>query len=152
MSDYQPLHITRTFEAPRQKVWDAWTQPELFKQWYMPTPFSVPSCEFDVRPGGKLHVDTQGPDGVIMPVEGEFTVVEEPSKLAMTNRLVDADGKELFQVLHSIVLTETEGGTTLEITSEVLSAGPDADPFLSGMKPGLEQALDQLAGVVATEK
>jgi hypothetical protein len=58
----------------------------------------------------------------------------------------------LFQVLHSLVLTETEDGTTLEITSEVLSAGPDADPFLSGMKPGLEQALDQLAGVVATEK
>jgi uncharacterized protein YndB with AHSA1/START domain len=145
MADYQPLKITRTFEAPRQAVWDAWTKPEQFKQWYMPAPFSVPSCELDVRPGGQIHIDTQSPDGVIMPMTGEFKVVDEPSKLVMTNSPLDADGNKLFEIQHTLVLNETDAHTTLDITSEVLSAGPDADQFLSGMEPGLNQALDQLA-------
>src|SRR5665213_663680 len=149
MSDYQPLHINRTFTAPRQAVWDAWTQPEQFKQWFMPAPFSVPACELDVRVGGQMHVDTQGPDGVIMPLTGEFKVGDEPSKLVMTNSPLDADGNKLFEIQHTLVLSEDDGQTTLDITSEVLSAGPNADQFLSGMEPGLNQALDQLSDLLA---
>lgn len=148
MSDYQPLNIKRTIEAPQQAVWDAWTQPEQFKQWYMPAPFTVPSCEFDVRPGGKLKIDTQSPDGTIMPVIGEFKVVEEPTKLVTTNSLRDADGNELFEVQHTLVLSEAGGKTTLDITSEVLSSGPGADQFLKGMEPGLQQAIDQLSDLL----
>ncbi|MDB5175686.1 MAG: hypothetical protein JWM81_544 [Candidatus Saccharibacteria bacterium] len=150
MSEYPPLQISRTFAAPRQAVWDAWTQPEQFKQWYMPAPYSVPACEFDVRPGGQLHIDTQAPDGSIMSVTGEFKVVEEPSKLVTTNSLHDTDGNALFEVQHTLELVEIDGGTTLNITSEVLSAGPNAEQFLSGMEPGLNQALDQLATLVTS--
>jgi uncharacterized protein YndB with AHSA1/START domain len=148
MNDYKPLNIKRTFKASRQAVWDAWTQPEQFKQWYMPAPFSVPSCEFDVRPGGQLRVNTQGPDGAIMPLTGEFKVVEEPVKLVMTNSPLGPDGNKLFEIQHTLLLSETDGQTTLDITSEVLSAGPNAEQFLSGMEPGLQQALDQLAGLL----
>ena len=148
---YEPLHLTRTFQAPRQAVWDAWTQPEQFKQWYMPAPYSVPNCEFDVRPGGKLTVDTQGPDGVIMPLTGEFKVVDEPSKLVFTNSPLDVAGNQLFEVQHTIELSETDGQTTLRITSEVLSAGEHAGQFLSGMKPGLEQAFEQLAELLSRQ-
>lgn len=73
-----------------------------------------------------------GPDGVIMPMTGEFKVVDEPAKLVLTNSPLDADGK-----------------TTLDITSQVLSDGPYADQFLRGMEPGLSQAFDQLAMVLA---
>ena len=111
----------------------------------MPAPYSVPNCEFDLRPGGKLKVDTRGPDGVIMPLTGEFKVVDEPSKLVLTNAPLDGAGNKLFEVQHTIELSETDGQTTLQITSAVLSAGEHADQFLSGMKPGLEQAFEQLA-------
>ena len=151
MSDYQPLHLTRTFKAPRQAVWDAWTQPEQFKQWYMPAPYSVPNCEFDVRVGGLLKVDTQGPDGVIMPLSGEFKVVDEPSKLVLTNSPLDGNGNKLFEIQHTIALSETDGQTTLKITSEILSAGEHADQFLGGMKPGLEQAFEQLAELLSRQ-
>jgi len=151
MSDYKPLHITRKMTASRQAVWDAWTQPEQFKQWFMPAPFSVPDCEFDLRPGGKLHIDTKGPDGAVMPLTGEFNVVEAPSKLVMTNSPLDADGNKLFEVRHTLHLSEADGQTTLDITSEVLLAGPNADQFLSGMEPGLNQALDQLANLVTNK-
>jgi uncharacterized protein YndB with AHSA1/START domain len=146
--NYQPLHISRTFDAPRQTVWDAWTQPEQFKQWFMPAPFSVPDCDLDVRPGGALHIDTKAPDGTIMPVTGTYEAIEEPSKLVMVSSPLDADGNKLFEVRHTVELSEIGGKTTLNITSEVLSAGPNADQYLQGMKPGLEQAFDQLAKVV----
>jgi uncharacterized protein YndB with AHSA1/START domain len=148
MSDYEPLNITRTFSAPRQVVWDAWTKPEQFKQWYMPAPFSVASCEFDVRPGGQLRVETKSPEGDIMPLIGEYKEVEEPSKLVMTNSPLDTDGNKLFEIRHSLMFSEENGQTTMDITSEVISAGPNAEQFLSGMKPGLEQAFDQLAELI----
>jgi uncharacterized protein YndB with AHSA1/START domain len=149
MAEYKPLTITRTLNATAQAVWDAWTTPEQFKQWYMPAPFTVPSCEFDVRPGGKLRIETQDPQGNIMPVVGEFTEVEQPKKLVQIDTLLDADGNKLFDVRHSLTLTENNSQTTLEITSEVLWAGPNADQFLSGMEPGLNQALDQLTTLLA---
>ena len=148
MPDYPPLHLTRTFAAPRQAIWDAWTTPDQFKQWYMPAPFSVASCEFDVRVGGALRVDTQAPDGSIMPLTGEYRVVDEPTKLVMTNSPLDDDGNKLFEIQHTIILIEENGQTTLDITSEVLAAGPHAEQFLQGMKPGLEQALDQMKSLV----
>ena len=149
MSDRQPLTIKRTFNAPRQAVWDAWTKPEEFKQWFMPAPYSVPNCELDVRPGGQIRIDTQGPDGAIMPLIGEFKVVEEPSRLVITNSPLDADGNKLFEVQHTIEITEDGDKTVLNVTAVVLSAGPNAEPFLSGMEPGLNQALDQMATLLA---
>lgn len=148
MNDYKPLTIERTFAASRQAVWDAWTQPDQFKQWFMPLPFTIPSCELDVRTGGQLRVDTQSPDGTIMPVTGEYTEVDEPAKLVMLSSPLDADGNKLFEVRHTVVLSETDGTTTLNITSEVVWAGPNADQFLSGMEPGLKQAFDQLASLL----
>jgi uncharacterized protein YndB with AHSA1/START domain len=148
MNNYKPLNMTRTIHASRQAVWDAWTQPEQFKQWFMPAPYSVPSCEFDVRPGGLLHVDTKGPDGAIMPLIGEFKVVDEPVKLVMTNSPLGPDGNKLFEIRHTLLLSETNGQTTLDLTSEVLSAGPNTEQFLSGMEPGLKQALDQLVSLL----
>jgi uncharacterized protein YndB with AHSA1/START domain len=148
MSDYEPLNIRRTFATSRQAVWDAWTKPEEFKQWYMPAPFSVAFCEFDVRPGGQLKVETKSPDGVIMLLVGEYKIVDEPNKLVMTNSPLDADGNKLFEIQHSLMLSEENGQTALDLTSEVISAGPNAEQFLRGMKQGLEQALDQLAGLL----
>jgi uncharacterized protein YndB with AHSA1/START domain len=148
MTSFKPLHIQRTFSAPRQAVWDAWTQPEQFKQWYMPAPYTVPFCDFDLRPGGKLHIDTKSPEGDIMPVIGEYVTVEEPSKLVLTNALLDADGNTLFNVRQTVTLTEKDNQTVLDITAEVLSAADGADQFLAGMEPGFQQAFDQLSQLV----
>ncbi len=148
MSDYQPLHMSRTFNAPRQSVWDAWTKPDEFKQWFMPAPFSVASAELDVQVGGQIKIDTKSPDGSIMPLQGTYTTVEEPNRLIMTNSPLDADGNKLFEVQHTIVLTEADGKTTLDLTAEVLWAGPNSEQFLQGMEPGLKQALDQMQTLV----
>ena len=47
------LVLTRLIAAPRAKLWRAWTEPELLKQWFAPLPFTAPVAELDVRPGGR---------------------------------------------------------------------------------------------------
>lgn len=148
MKTYQPLHIQRVINAPRQAIWDAWTQPKQFKQWFMPSPYGVADCSFDLRVGGAIAINTQAPDGSIMPLAGEYRVVDAPNKLVMTNAPLDADGNKLFEVLHTIELHEHDGQTTLDITAEVIMATEQADPFLAGMEPGLNQALDQMTQIV----
>ena len=78
-------------------------------------------------PSGQLRVDTQAPDGNIAPMSDEFKVMDAPSRLVMTNSPVDLNGHKLFEIQHTITLTEEEGLTTLEIISAVLSAGLNAD-------------------------
>src|SRR5512133_1069200 len=59
--------LTRTFDAPREVVWRAWTDPKLLAKWWGPRMFTTPRCEVDVRPGGAILIDMRGPDGVIYP-------------------------------------------------------------------------------------
>ncbi len=143
------INITRAFDVPREAVWDAWTQPELFAQWYAPDYFTIPVCELDVRPGGKIRIDMKGPDGTVYPSSGEFEEVAKPERLAFTNSPLDSEGKPLFEVLHTLVLTEAAGKAELNLTSRVLSAGPAAAPFLAGMEAGLNQAIEKLEQLVA---
>lgn len=135
------VKLTRTFKTSPQKVWDMWTNPELMAKWWSPDHFSVPVCELDVRAGGSLRIDMQGPDGTVYPSTGEYKVVDEPRKLSFENSPLDADGNKLFVILESVELSETGGETTMVVTSEVLSETPEAAPYIAGMEPGLNQAL-----------
>ena len=147
-TQYKPLHITKTFDAPRSLVWEAWTKPEHFAQWYAPDQFSIPVCELDVRTGGQIRVDMKGPDGTIYPSTGTFVTLVEPERLVMTNTPLDSEGNVLFEVRHSLTLSEHDGQTVLDLISEVVSAGPKAAPYLAGMETGLQQALAKLAAHV----
>src|SRR5690242_18948584 len=57
------LSLTRIIDAPREKVYRAWTIPELLKQWFAPQPWPTPHAELDVRPGGANLVVMRGPQG-----------------------------------------------------------------------------------------
>lgn len=64
------LVLTRTINAPREKVFRAWTEPELLKQWFAPLPWTTPRVETDVRAGGSTLVVMRGPDGNEFPNRG----------------------------------------------------------------------------------
>jgi len=55
MTEKQPLIINRIFNAPVEKVWDAWTNPEHMKTWWGPKPFTAPTINIDFRVGGTCH-------------------------------------------------------------------------------------------------
>src|SRR5262245_8345215 len=76
--------MTRTFDAPRERVFEAWTDPKQVAQWWSPQGFTTPVCDMDVRPGGSYRIVMLSPDGEEHPIEGEYLEVVKPSRIVMT--------------------------------------------------------------------
>src|SRR5262245_19192132 len=76
-SSDRELVITRVIDAPREKVFKAWTEPELLKQWFAPRPWTTPLAELDVKPGGCSLIVMRSPDGKEYPNRGVYLEVVE---------------------------------------------------------------------------
>ncbi len=85
--------IERIFDAPVALIWQLWTQPEHFKQWYGPKGFTVPVAEMDVRVGGKRLICMESPDGTMkMWMAGEYTEIVRNERLVYTESMADEHG------------------------------------------------------------
>src|SRR5258707_1361744 len=85
--------IERTFDAPIDLIWQLWTQPEHFKQWYGPKGFTVPVAKMDVRIGGKRLVCMEAPNGSMkMWFTGEYTEIVPNQRLVYTESMADENG------------------------------------------------------------
>ncbi len=81
------LRIQRTFAAPREKVFKAWTDPQALKQWWGPEGYATPSAEVDLRPGGRYRLGMKKlPDGDVFFLSGIFHEVRPPERLVYTWR------------------------------------------------------------------
>jgi uncharacterized protein YndB with AHSA1/START domain len=81
----QEIEITRVYEAPRELVWRAWTEPEELVQWWGPSGWSTPldSVTMEVRPGGTFRLTSVSDEGAEMPVVGVYREVVEPDRLVL---------------------------------------------------------------------
>ncbi len=88
----KPFSITRVFDAPRERVWQAWTEPERLKQWWSPPGFTTHTCKVDLRPGGVFLYGMKAPDGT--EVWGRFIYREivAPEKLVFIVSFSDPQG------------------------------------------------------------
>jgi uncharacterized protein YndB with AHSA1/START domain len=86
------LVIERVFDAPRELVWKAWTDPEMFKRWWGPKDFTVPHCTIDLRVGGKYLYCMRGPDGQDTWATGVYREIVPPERLVKTDSFADAQG------------------------------------------------------------
>ena len=87
--------IERSFDAPVDLIWQMWTDPEHFKEWYGPDGASIPVAEMDVRVGGRRLVcmDVQSPNGPMqMWFAGEYREVVENERLVYTEYMSDENG------------------------------------------------------------
>jgi uncharacterized protein YndB with AHSA1/START domain len=144
----QELVLTRVFDAPRNLVWKAWTDPKHLVQWWGPKGFTNPVCEVDVRPGGIILIHMRAPDGTVYPMKGEFTEVVEPEQLAFLSGAMDEKGNLLFEVLNIVTFTEQAGKTKLTVHARVVNATAAAAPYLAGMEIGWTQSLERLEAFV----
>ena len=76
------LVLTRFIDAPREKVYKAWTDPALLKQWFAPLPYTTPMAELDVRPGGSNLIVMRDPDGNDLPNQGVYLEAAPPASSA----------------------------------------------------------------------
>ena len=88
----KPFEISRVFDAPRDRVWKAWTEAERLKKWWGPAGFKVHTCKVDLRPGGIFQYGMTAPDG--SDVWGKFVYreIEAPKKLVFTVSFSDPKG------------------------------------------------------------
>jgi len=106
------LVLTRIIDAPRERVFAAWTQPDLLKQWFAPRPWTTMVAELDVRPGGTSFVIMRDPDGNEYPNHGVYLEVVPNEKLVFTDAYTEA-WQPSDKPFMTVVLTfEDEGGKT----------------------------------------
>src|SRR5215469_3833001 len=79
------LVLTRIIDAPREKVFRAWTEPELLKQWFAPLPYTTPVAELDVRAGGANLIVMRDPTGNEFANRGIYLEVVENERLVFTD-------------------------------------------------------------------
>jgi uncharacterized protein YndB with AHSA1/START domain len=140
------LVVTRTFNAPARIVFEAWTRPELFKQWWVPKSMGMflRSCEMDVRAGGGYRLafghDASNPDEFF----GRYIEVTPNSRLAWTND-EGGDGGSV-----TTVTFEEKDGKTLLVLHELYPSKEALDAAGTGAADTLVETFEQLDELLVT--
>jgi uncharacterized protein YndB with AHSA1/START domain len=144
------LVLTRVIDAPREKVFRAWTEPELLKQWFAPHPFTTPVAETDVRPGGASLIVMRAPDGTEMPNRGVYLEVVENERLVFTDAYTKAWEPSAKPFMTVLLTFENERGKT-RYTARVRhwTAADRGKHEQMGFHAGWGLCTDQLAILVA---
>ncbi len=144
------LVITRLIDAPPHKLFRAWTEPELIKQWFTPAPYTTPHAEMDVRPGGSSLVVMRDPDGNEFPNHGVFLEVIENKKIVATDAYTK-DWEPSAKPFMTMILTfEEENGKTRYTARVRHWTVEDRETHEKmGFEKGWGLATDQLEALVA---
>jgi uncharacterized protein YndB with AHSA1/START domain len=140
------LVVTRSFNAPPNVVYQAWSQPELFQRWWMPksaSGISLISCDMDVRTGGKYRLEfgTSGSD--TMAFHGQYLEVVPNERIVWTN-----DEGEEGAV--TTVTFEEQDGKTLVNFHEVYPSKEALEEALQGGAAALPEQMDQLGELLSS--
>jgi uncharacterized protein YndB with AHSA1/START domain len=150
-TDGRDLILTRIIDAPREKVFRAWTEPSLLKQWFAPAPFTTPTVETEVRPGGTSLIVMKGPDGKEFPNRGVYLEVVKNERLVFTDAFSNAwDPSD--KPFMTVVLTFEDLGGNTQYTARVRHWS-DADRETHekmGFHQGWPMCTEQLAALVLT--
>jgi uncharacterized protein YndB with AHSA1/START domain len=141
--------ITRVFDAPREVVFKAWTDPKQLAKWFGPKGFTNPVCEADARVGGAWHIVMCSPDGTEHPCGGVYREVVEPERLVFTNIATDKEGNPILDGLTTVIFEKHGGKTKLTLRTRATAVVEYATAHLKGMEAGWTQTLERLAEELA---
>jgi uncharacterized protein YndB with AHSA1/START domain len=146
---YRKILITRHFDAPREQVFRAWTDPKALIQWWGPSGFTNPVCKLDVRVGGAIYIVMRSPEGLEHPMGGVFHEIVEPERLVFTLIPHDKDGQPLLEALTIATFAQEGQKTELTLEASAIGLAPPAIQMLAGMEMGWSQSLVSLASLWA---
>jgi uncharacterized protein YndB with AHSA1/START domain len=147
------LVLTRLIEAPRHKLYEAWTTPELIKQFFVPRPWTIARAEMDVRPGGSSLVVMRDPEGNEFANPGVYLEVVKNERLVFTDAYTSAWQPSEKPFMTAILTFEDEGGKT-RYTARALHwtvADREAHEKM-GFHQGWGIVTDQLAEMIGAPK
>jgi uncharacterized protein YndB with AHSA1/START domain len=158
VSEKERMTITRVFDAPRELVWNAWTDPKYVMQWWGPQGFTAPVCKMDFRVGGKFLCCMRSPDGQEFWNAGEYHEIIPYEKIVSSMYFADAEGNKVepehygmehtvIEDAHDVTLFQDLGNGQTKLT--FIGNEPMEDATKSGQLEGWKQILDKVAIVVA---
>jgi uncharacterized protein YndB with AHSA1/START domain len=137
---------TREFDAPRDVVFKAMTNPDLISRWWGPRRYTTTVDKMDVRPGGAWRFIMREPDGRETGFRGEYREVVPPERIVQTFEWEPMAGHVSVE---TATLTERDGRTLLTVRS-LFSSKEDRDGMIeSGMEKGQAETYDRFAEVLA---
>ncbi len=155
------LTVTRVFDAPVERVWKAWSEPELVKRWWGPDKFTCPSARMDFREGGTSIVCMRAPKefgGHDMYSAWEYRAIAPRERIEYIHNLVDKDGKRIDPAslglpadfppdVRNVIAFKDLGDGRTEVT--VSEYGYPSEKWVNLSRTGLEQCLDKMAALFA---
>lgn len=141
------LTLTRSFDAPRELVWEAWTNPKYLVQWWGPDGFTMTTHECEIKPDGYWRFMFHGPDGTDFPNNIKYTEVLKPERLCYHN----TDGADVDPISFAVTVTFEEAGEQTDLTMKIKFGSEKelkrvVDEF--GAIEGGKQTLGRLAEVL----
>jgi uncharacterized protein YndB with AHSA1/START domain len=137
------LHMTRMIPAPIQKVWDAWTQPELLARWAAPEGIDHIEYDVDLKPGGAYTLRMKTPEGGQHTAVGVYTVVDAPHRLAYTWDWVEEDYHMGVETLVTVEFRPAGEATEVVLTHERFPV----EDATQGHIEGWSSCLNRLQGI-----
>ena len=152
MTDQAPdtgeLTYTRVFDAPRELVFKAYTDPKLFAQWWGPRRHENKIEKFDSRPGGEWHVIQKGEDGSEFGFRGVNHDVVAPERICQTFEFLGVPGHVALQT----ATFEALGNKTKVTAHMVFQSVMDRDGMVAaGMRDGADESMERLAELLAKQ-
>jgi uncharacterized protein YndB with AHSA1/START domain len=141
------LVIKRVFDAPRELVFKAWTDPEHLKQWSAPQGFTIPVAEGDLRPGGKWRSMMRKPDGTELWLGGVYREIVEPERLVFTHAWDDKNGRPGHETVVTVTLVERDGKTEMTFRQGLFESVESRD----GHQGGWTECFDRLEELLSRE-
>jgi uncharacterized protein YndB with AHSA1/START domain len=141
------IRVERHFNAPRARVFEAWTTPEHLKQWWGPRAFPTTYCTVDFRVGGNWHYCMTGPNGEEAWGNATYLEIVVPERIVYSDAFSDAQGgvnPDLPSMTIRIDFIETPAGTTVVSTSQASSAEDVKRLLEMGMAQGIAETWDRL--------
>jgi uncharacterized protein YndB with AHSA1/START domain len=148
------LVITRIIDAPRERVFEAWTDCDSIVRWWGPKDFTAPSCRMDARVGGEYINSMRSPDGHEFWSKGVFREIHAPDRIVMTDSFADEKGNIVpashygmkgdwpLEMLVTVTLEDQEGKTRLTLRHSGVDAISDEDR--NDMRQGWSESFDKL--------
>jgi len=157
VSDIERMVVTRVFDAPRELVWKAWTDPKYVMQWWGPKGFTAPVCQMDFRVGGKSLLCMKTPDGQEFWNAVEYHEIVPQEKIVSSMYFSDSKGNkidpaelgiehEAIDGAYDVTIFEDLGNGRTKLT--FIGNEPMESAKNSGQMEGWNQILDKVAEVV----
>jgi uncharacterized protein YndB with AHSA1/START domain len=140
------ITITRVLNAPRERVFEAWTRPEHLTKWFGPRDFSAPEVSVDLRPGGAWRACIRSPEGRDYWMHGVYREIVPPERLVFTHVWEEGHDSPGHETLVSVTLEDRGGKTKLTFHKAVLESVTER----ISQGTGWSECLDRLAQLLAT--